>query len=139
MRQPKISSKLKKKLSPSDKITLDINEGLRLQRSLRSSAYSQYLSKHRSDLPWFWRSFSLIAQRPSIESFSNYLEDYITRPLYLLSASSLCLIGLAIYVFTAKHYGFSYNYWFGIIFFGMGYVFGLLTHLLIKLISWIFR
>jgi hypothetical protein len=116
--------------------TPDANEPstpLGMQHLLKSDAYKQGLKRIQQRLSSPNRAFSKVVHNKAVETISNVSATTVARPSGLLGGSICAFLGSLILLYSAKHYGFRYNYLMFAIFFVGGFVVGLVLELLIWL------
>lgn len=104
------------------------------QKALKSQAYAQTLQRVQRHLPKTSRVFSKMVHNKTVDAISNVGAQTIARPSGLLGGSICAFIGSLALLYSAKHYGFRYNYLvFALLFVGGFFVGGLL-----ELLVWAF-
>jgi hypothetical protein len=98
---------------------------------LRAETLRRNLKKVRRELSWPNKAFSKVIHQPVIDAVSKAGAHTIARPNGVLTGAIVALVGSSYVFYTAKHYGFEYNYWIVFILFGGGYILGLFIDLLI--------
>ncbi len=101
------------------------------QRELKAEAYKRVMGQVRRHLKRPARSFSKLVHSPAVDSISNVSAKTIARPSGLLGGSILAFLGSVVLLYSAKHYGFKYNYGFFLICFVTGFLVGALIELLL--------
>lgn len=81
------------------------------------------------------KTLSKIVHQPVVSSLSKAGEKTIARPTGLVTGSLLALVGSSYLLYSAKHYGYKYNFSVVIVLFGGGYLVGLF----VELIFYVFR
>ncbi len=105
------------------------------QRELKMDAYKRTLQKVQKHLSPVERGFSHIVHHPVIDSLSNLSSKTIARPSGLLGAGLVSFIGSALLLYSAKHYGFRYNFFAFLLLFAAGFVAGIIIELASRLIK----
>lgn len=100
---------------------------------LKNQSYKKKMKQIRSQLSTPERSFSEFIHQPLINNLSEVGSKTIFRASGILGGSITALLGSLIFIYTAKHYGFSYNYLVFFMLFAGGFVVGLLGEVLIRL------
>ncbi len=98
---------------------------------LRQEALHRSLQRARKHLSKANKTFSKAVHQPVIDAVSKAGEKTIARPKGLLLGSILALAGSSYVLYSAKHYGYTYNFGVVIILFAGGYALGLLLEFLI--------
>lgn len=102
-------------------------------KELKDLAYRRTLRRAQHKLPAPARAFSKVIHNPTVDAASEFAGKTIARPSGILAGGISACIGSSIFLWTAKHYGYEYNYLlFALLFIG-GFVFGLLVEMLYKL------
>ena len=101
------------------------------QRSIKAQAYRQTMRRIQSRLPKVSRAFSKIVHNKTVDAVSNVGAQTVARPSGLLGGSICAFIGSVVLLYSAKHYGFRYNYLVFFILFIGGFLLGSLLELLI--------
>lgn len=106
---------------------------LGMQQSLKDNAYNRTLADIQRRLPKPAKLFSEFTHSRYIDAASNVSAKTIARPSGILGGSICAFLGTLIVLYSAKHYGFRYNYALFILLFVGGYVLGATLELLIWL------
>lgn len=114
--------------------TADQQHHQAITKDLRSKAYWRSLHRIRAHLNPTERSFSRIIHQPLIDKVSEVTSRTAARPIGLLWASITALLGSLAALIWAKRYGYGFNYSLLILLFVIGYCFGLLYEILIRLL-----
>jgi hypothetical protein len=102
-------------------------------RDLQDMAYQRALVRNRKQMSKPSRALSKVIHQPVVDAISRASENTIARPSGLLVGGAVALIGSSILLYTAKHYGFRYNFLaFALLFVG-GFVLGLALELVYRL------
>lgn len=107
---------------------------LQLTRELKDSKYEQVLIQTQAQLQGPSNAFSKVIHKPVIERISSATAETIARPSGLLGGSIGALLGSLLVLFSAKHYGFAYNFLLFVFIFGVGFIVGLATEGLMNLL-----
>ena len=110
------------------------SEPTTVNRRLKQQAYSRTLEIIRSKLGTGDRLASRILHQPLIDRVSTIGAQTIARPSGLLGGSTGALLGSAGLLMLTKSYGISYNYLLIFVFFGAGFVIGLLVEVIYRII-----
>lgn len=113
-----------------EKTEADVNHPLNANRELKSEALRRTLNRTRKHLSKPQRTLSKVVHQPVIDSVSKLGAQTIARPTGLLTGSILALGGSSYLLYSAKHYGYEYNYLAVLLLFAGGYVAGLVIELL---------
>ncbi len=100
-------------------------------KDLRLEALRRSLQRVRKHLSPANKVLSKAVHAPAIDTLSKAGEKTIARPTGLLTGSIVALAGSSYLLYSAKHYGYTYNYLVLFILFGGGYVVGLAIEILI--------
>ncbi|HET9174501.1 MAG TPA: hypothetical protein VFN56_04460 [Candidatus Saccharimonadales bacterium] len=84
-------------------------------------------------LPTTERVFSRFAHQSAVKAVSEVGSKTVSRPSGLLGGGVCAFLGSASYLYLAKHIGFHYNYLLFLMFFGGGFVLGIIIELLLFL------
>lgn len=98
-------------------------------KELKAIALRRTLKHLQHDLPAGQRMLSKFIHQPAVRRVSAATGQTIARPSGLLGGGVCALLGTLIYLYLAKHIGFSYNYLLFLLFFGGGFIVGLLVEL----------
>ncbi len=101
---------------------------------LKTDAYKKTLKRVQQRLKPADRTLSKIVHNKTVESISNVGAQTMARPSGLLGGSICAFLGSLVLLYSAKHYGFRYNYFMFFIFFVGGFLVGLGIELLIWLV-----
>ena len=109
----------------------DVNQPLFLNRELKAEALRRTLNRTRKHLSKPQQVLSKAIHQPAIDAISQVGEKTIARPTGLLTGSIIALGGSSYLLYTAKHFGYEYNYLAVVILFAGGYLAGLIIELLV--------
>lgn len=98
---------------------------------LKGDSLRRSLKKVREELSPTDRVLSKAIHQPIIRVISEVGANTIARPKGVLVGSIVALLGSSYVLYTAKHYGFVYNYWIVFILFGGGYIVGLIIEFIL--------
>lgn len=104
------------------------------QNLLKTDAYKQTLKRIQARLTPADRAFSKVVHNKAIDSVSNVGAKTVARPSGLLGGSICAFLGSLGLLYSAKYYGFRYNYLMFFIFFIGGFAIGLL----LEVVIWLF-
>lgn len=105
-----------------------------LNQRVKSKAFEDTLADARAHLSAAERSFSKVVHQPVIDRISETSARTIARPVSLLTASLIALIGSSVVLFAAHRYGFRYNLFLFFALFVSGYLVGLIIEALMHLV-----
>lgn len=100
-------------------------------KELRVESLRRSLQRARKHLSPAGRALSKAVHAPAIDAISKAGEKTIARPTGLLTGAIVALAGSSYVLYSAKHYGYNYNYLVIFILFGGGYIVGLIIEVLI--------
>jgi len=117
----------------ADKVKPEVNakEQLYVNKELKNEAFQRALNRTRKHLSAPDRGLSKAIHQPVIDAISKAAEKTIVRPTGVLTGSIVALVGSSYVLYTAKHYGFTYNYLIVFVLFVGGYVVGLLLEIVL--------
>ncbi len=102
-----------------------------ISKDLRIEALHRSLQRVRKHLSPANKVLSKAVHAPTIDTLSKVGEKTIARPTGLLTGAIVSLAGTSYLLYSAKHFGYTYNYFVIFILFGGGYLVGLVIELLI--------
>ncbi len=116
----------------SNKVTpeADVKQDFLVNKDLKAEAFQRALNRTRKHLSAPERSLSKAIHQPVVDAISKVAEKTITRPTGVLTGAIVALIGSSYVFYSAKHYGFQYNYLIIFVLFVGGYVVGLILEIL---------
>lgn len=120
-----------KELSPDKTPENNVKESFLANRELKTEALRRTLQRTRKHLGGPNRALSKAVHQPVIDAISKVGANTIARPSGILAGSIIALLGSSYLLYTAKHYGFTYNYLVIFLLFGGGYAIGLILELII--------
>lgn len=103
-------------------------------QQLKAGAFTRTLKTARKHLTKPEKAFSKAVHQPTVETVSRIGEKTVARPAGILGGSAVALVGSAILLYIAKHYGYHYNFAVFFVLFIGGYVVGMILELLVKLL-----
>lgn len=103
-------------------------------KELKQEALKRNLQRARKHMSTTSRSFSKFIHKPSIDAISKVGEKTIARPTGILTGAIIALAGSSYLFWSAKHYGYQYNYFVVILLFVGGYLAGLIIETLIYIV-----
>ena len=98
-----------------------------VSNELKSESLKRSLQKARRGLSLPNKMLSKAVHQPVIDVISKVGANTIARPNGILTGALAALGGSSYILYTAKRYGFEYNYSVVFVIFGVGYLFGLLV------------
>lgn len=101
------------------------------QHAIKSQVYKQTLQRVQSHLSKPNQALSKVVHNKTVDTISNVGAQTVARPSGLLGGSICAFIGSLVLLYSAKHYGFRYNYLMFILFFVGGFFVGLILELII--------
>jgi len=104
-----------------------------VQQELRTESYKRGLRTIRNHLPLPAKAFSNLVHNPVVDALSTATAASISRPFGLLWGASAMLVGSAVLLYSARHYGFHYNFVAPFILFAIGYFFSSVYEALLAL------
>lgn len=103
-------------------------------KDLQDMAYQRILVRTRKKLAVPDRVFSRVIHQPIVNTLSTMGEKTIARPSGVLAGGFCALLGSSVLLYTAKHYGFHYNFLIFALLFVGGFGLGLILELLFSLV-----
>lgn len=103
-------------------------------RELRTMIYKRALVRlhKRQNVPD--KALSKFIHQGAVDAASETLSKTIARPSGMIGGGLFALIGTTVFLYTARHYGFRYNFLVFVCLFAGGLFFGLLCEAIILLI-----
>ncbi len=98
-----------------------------------SYSAKQTLNRVRKHLKPAERNFSKVLHNQTVDTVSNVAGATVARPSGLMWGGVFSLLSSLILYIMARHYGFEYSFFVGIIFFVGGFALGLLLEVLSKI------
>lgn len=95
-------------------------------KELKKEAYTRNLQRARKHMTKSSRAFSKIIHQPIVDNISKVGEKTIARPTGILSGAIIALAGSSYLLWSARHYGYQYNYLVLFLLFVGGYLLGLI-------------
>lgn len=103
-----------------------------VNRELKKLTLQRELSHIQRKLPKADRALSKVIHQPAVRLVSDAADKTVTRPSGLLGGGVMAFLGSVLYLYLAKHIGFSYNYFVFLLLFVSGFAFGLLLELIAR-------
>ena len=100
-------------------------------KGLKQEAFKRSLQRVRKQMKPTSRNFSKVIHQPAVDFISKVGEKTVARPTGILTGAIIALAGTSYLLWSAKHYGYQYNYLVFIILFAGGYILGLVLETLI--------
>lgn len=100
------------------------NHTIYATQGLKSHMFSRTLARTRKHLNKPDRVLSKFVHNPTVNTISSLGEKTIARPSGLLAGSVVAFIGVSVFYYLSKHYGFAYNWLLIVILFIGGYALG---------------
>ncbi len=135
-----IHHKIEKEAKSSKEILIDKGgekasaDHFLVTKELKQEALKRNLQRARKHMTSSSRSFSKFIHVPSIDAVSKVGEKTIARPTGILTGAIIALAGSSYLFWSAKHYGYQYNYFVVILLFAGGYIAGLIIETFIFII-----
>lgn len=99
---------------------------LYVSKELKSQTWNRGITRIRKQLPATSRAFSKVIHQPVVDTVSRASEKTIARPSGLLMGAVFAFLGSSAFLWIARHYGFTYNFFMFVIFFALGFAVGLM-------------
>jgi hypothetical protein len=106
-----------------------------VNKDLKDTKYKRTLQSVRKDLNAPERALSKIVHNPIVDAISAGAEKTIARPSGLLAGSICAFVGSSLFLYIAKHYGYTYNFLLMSMFFVGGFGLGLLIELVSRTVK----
>jgi len=103
---------------------------LLVSSGLKAETFRRTLSRIRKHLSVGDKSLSKAIHQPVVDAVSKVGEKTVARPKGILTGAIVALVGSSWVLYSAKHYGYSYNYLIVLILFAGGYLVGLVLELI---------
>lgn len=103
-------------------------------RELRAMTYKRALVRLRKRQSASDKVLSKIVHQGAVDAASETLGKTVARPSGMIGGGLFALIGTTILLFTARHYGFQFNYLVFFCLFAVGLLFGQLCEIAIRLL-----
>lgn len=99
-------------------------------KELKEQTWNRGITHIRKQLSAPSRAFSKVIHQPVVDSVSRASEKTVARPSGLLTGAICAFIGSSAFLWIARHYGFTYNYFLFVLFFAGGFIVGLIIEAL---------
>ena len=120
--------------SNSESEKSESNQPTLVNKELKNIAYKRTLKKTQAKLSPTSRSFSKIIHQPTIEKVSETAGKTIARPSGILFGGIFSFIGSSVFLWSARHYGYEYNFLLFLLFFVGGFFVGLLVEIILSIL-----
>lgn len=105
-----------------------------VQKALKSASYKQTLRRIQTKLSDPDKVLSRVVHQPAVEKLSNIGAQTIARPSGILGGGFIALVGSAVLLYLARHYGFEYNFTAFFLLFMAGFLAGIILEGFLKLV-----
>lgn len=119
---------------PSKKHFVELSQTL-MGKYMEKLAYKRSLIHVQKQLTASEKILSKIVHRPVIDKFSEVVSYSVARPSGILGGGLVSLVGSSFLLYTAKHYGFEYNFTAFFVLYVLGFCTGLVGELGFKVIT----
>jgi|ERR1700741_4446388 len=123
-----------KELNTGDKQGESSGQTFGVHKQLKTDSYKSTLRKIQSSLPMPQRIASRVIHQPVVDAVSNATAKTVARPSAFLGGSIVAFIGSAVFLYMAKHNGYTYNYAVLFVLFIGGFALGLVLELLARIV-----
>ena len=103
-----------------------------VNKELKSAALRRSLQHIQHDLPAGKRLLSKVIHQPVVRRVSAATGQTVARPSGVLGGGICAFLGTLLYLYLAKHLGFTYNYLLFILFFIGGFAVGLVIEFVLR-------
>jgi hypothetical protein len=103
----------------------------RINSDLKRMSFQRVVGRLQNRLPWPEKALSKAIHQPVVDKISSIGEKTVARPSGLLGGGICAFVGSSVFLWAAKHYGFTYNYLLFFLFFVGGFVLGMIIELCI--------
>ena len=103
-----------------------------VHKALKKDSYKRTLTKIQSHLSAPQRVMSKVIHQPVVDAVSNATAKTVARPSGFLGGSIIAFLGSSVFLYMAKHYGYTYNYAVLFMLFVGGFALGLILELLVR-------
>jgi hypothetical protein len=103
-------------------------------QELKQQTWNRGITRIRKHLSTPSRAFSKVIHQPVVDSVSRVSEKTVARPSGLLTGAICAFIGSSAFLWIARHYGFTYNYFLFVLFFAGGFIVGLIIEAFMSLL-----
>jgi len=122
-----------KEMMPSESAANNVPQDGYINRELKDMAFRRTMKQTRHHMGAPSRLVSKVIHQPIVEKVSEAASDTIARPSGIIGGGLFAVIGSFILLWITKHYGYEYNYLLFIIFMAVGFAFGLVVELGLRL------
>lgn len=123
------TSKLDKDLTKKDD-----DQRILVNNELKDISYRRTIKKTQAKLSATSRTFSKVVHQPVVEKVSEIGSKTIARPSGILFGGIFSFIGSSFFLWTARHYGYRYNFLLFMLFFIGGFFLGLAIELTVRIL-----
>lgn len=103
-----------------------------VNRELKGLALQRVLTRTRKRLNPADKAISRLIHQPVVDAISSGAEKTIARPTGFLFGSIIAFLGSLYLLYSARHYGFRYNFLIIVMLFAAGYVIGVCIEVIPK-------
>jgi hypothetical protein len=96
--------------------------------------YKRTLQSVQKDLSTPEKALSKVIHNPTVDALSEVAGKTVARPSGFLTGAIFAFVGSSAFLWISKHYGYKYNFLLFVIFFGVGFVVGLVLEALLRLV-----
>ena len=133
-----IKLKIEEEARPASEVTVE-GEGpekspFLISKDLKAKALKDLLRQTRRHLHPASRQFSKIIHTSAVEKVSDVAGGTVARPSGLLGAGLFALLGGLGLLFVTNHYGYEYRFSAFLFLLAMGFILGLITELIYRLL-----
>lgn len=121
-----------KEFSVAEKEQSQPVSNLEINRSVKEASRRRVMKRVRRHLRPDERLLSKVTHQPVVDAVSRAAEKTIARPSGLFGGGLLAFVGSTAYLWIARHYGYSYNYFLFIALFVGGFFLGMTIELIVK-------
>lgn len=99
-------------------------EEVRVTRELKEMAYQRLLTRARRHMSPYSKMMSHVIHQPIINNVSEATAKTVGRPSGIIGGGIVALVGISIYYYITKHYGYNYNPFVFLLLIAVGFVLG---------------
>lgn len=123
------------KLENIEKDQAKKNENIPISKELYNITTQRALVRIQKSLPYAQRNFSKVIHTPIIKDVSEVASKTVGRTSGLLGGGIAAFLGTTIYLYTANHTGFRYNYMVSILLAISGFFIGIFIEFIVNKLS----
>lgn len=97
-----------------------------IDKAIKSLRLKKNLTHVQNKLRPAEKGFSKVVHQPLVQLVSEQAAKTVTRPSGMLGGGLMAFVGSLGYLWLTRHYGLTYNYFFFLLFFIVGFALGLL-------------